>query len=79
MLFYNECIGTLVMEGLEMEKKCYSCGCEEFQIGTIATHTENEVMIFTQALAEVQVCVKCGAILTITGEHPHYKRVKEQY
>ncbi|WP_369902833.1 hypothetical protein [Bacillus manliponensis] len=62
-----------------MEKRCYSCGSKDFQSGTMTTHTENEQIVFTQTIAKVQVCKKCGALLTLSGEHPHYKRVKEQY
>lgn len=69
----------IVMEGLEMEMRCYSCGSKDFQTGKMAIRTKNEVVVFTQTSAEVQVCKQCGAILTMTGEHPHYKTVKEQY
>ncbi|WP_167332911.1 hypothetical protein [Bacillus gaemokensis] len=56
-----------------MEKRCYECGSQEIEKGTVALNQEGEFILFVQTVAEIEFCKKCGAVLTIKGENPSYQ------
>ncbi|MBO1624748.1 hypothetical protein COE15_03515 [Bacillus cereus] len=56
-----------------MEKRCYECGSKEIEKGTIAPDQKNYLTLFAQTVAEVEICKKCGTVITIKEEHPSYQ------
>ncbi|PEY41497.1 hypothetical protein CN354_06710 [Bacillus cereus] len=55
-----------------MEKRCYECGSKEIEKATIAANQKNDLTLFAQTVAEIEICKKCGTVITIKGEHPSY-------
>jgi hypothetical protein len=68
----SECI-IKCKGGRKMEKRCYECGSKEIEKATIAPDQKGYLTLFAQAVAEVEICEKCGTVIAITGEHPSYK------
>ncbi|MEN1934537.1 hypothetical protein AAIE21_02775 [Paenibacillus sp. 102] len=56
-----------------MEKRCYECGSKETEKTTIAPNQKNNLTLFAQTVAEVEICKKCGTVIMIKGEHPSYQ------
>ncbi|MEY8347565.1 hypothetical protein AALF16_04475 [Bacillus cereus] len=55
-----------------MEKSCYECGSKEIEKATIAPDPKNDLTSFAQTITEVEICKKCGTVITIKGEHLSY-------